>query len=52
MSLSAYPPLIADSCPSLEMTCSEQIVVPPQLPAILKAYTKEVIRYRYAARSQ
>jgi len=25
--------------------CSEQIEVPPALPAILKAYTKEVIRY-------
>lgn len=25
--------------------CSEQIEVPPPLPAILKAYTKEVIRY-------
>jgi hypothetical protein len=25
--------------------CSEQIEVPPALPAILKSYTKEVIRY-------
>jgi len=25
--------------------CSEQIEVPPVLPAILKAYTKEVIRF-------
>jgi len=25
--------------------CSEQIEVPPALPAILKAYSKEVIRY-------
>jgi hypothetical protein len=25
--------------------CSEQIEVPPALPSILKAYTKEVIRY-------
>ena len=24
--------------------CAEQIVVPPELPSILKAYTKEVIR--------
>lgn len=25
--------------------CAEQIVVPPTLPSILKAFTKEVIRY-------
>jgi hypothetical protein len=25
---------------------AEQIVVPPELPPILKAYTKEVIRYQ------
>ena len=28
--------------------CADQIVVPPTLPAILKAYTKEVIRYNPA----
>lgn len=28
--------------------CAEQIEVPPTLPAILKAYTKEVIRYQPA----
>jgi hypothetical protein len=26
--------------------CAEQIVVPPELPAIIKAYSKEVIRYQ------
>jgi len=26
--------------------CSDQIEVPPQLPAILKAWAKEVIRYQ------
>jgi len=25
--------------------CADQIVVPPALPALLKAYTQEVIRY-------
>jgi len=25
--------------------CAEQIEVPPELPGLLKAYTKEVIRY-------
>lgn len=38
------PPLLPP--PAMDrIYCSEQIEVPPPLPAILKAYTKEVIRY-------
>jgi len=32
----------------LRLPLSDQIVVPPELPPILKAFTKEVIRYNPA----